>query len=161
MSLTKTETLLAEGFAPVARMILTGDGIKLNGNVPKVSGVYAFVVDGRDVGYIGKSDSLAHRVWSYGYSFAITYANQNRPVNDEMRKALEAKQSVEVWVCTDTKARLPSGRAVCAAAGLEDALIRELQPAWNTLGTRPRSQWRGSSAGDAARKAWATRRAAA
>jgi hypothetical protein len=151
--------LRAEGFAPAGQMVLVPRGIMSPDGVPKVPGVYAFVIDNDHVAYVGTSKSLGDRVWKYRYVFDIDYSKPNRLANDEMRKALEGGSTVSVWVCTDVLARLPSGRMISGAHGLESALIAELQPAWNVLGVAPRAQWRGAS-GDGARKAWATRRAA-
>lgn len=90
--------------------------------------LYAFVSDG-EVMYVGKTvQGLAKRL--YGYK----RPNESQTTNVRANAFVIAQLSrscvdVYVWACDGLMTY--AGFRVDLAAGLEDAIVRELQPKWN------------------------------
>jgi hypothetical protein len=91
--------------------------------------LYAFVVGGQVV-YVGKSvRSLRERM--NGYRNPSSTQSTNIRNNERLRESLNRGATVEVFVLPDNGLLHYGGFHVNLAAGLEDALIRDLQPLWN------------------------------
>lgn len=134
---------------------LTGIGFRLVGNWQLVNGVlrlvlppplpitqdvlYAFTVDGQ-LAYVGKTkQGLVKRLQGYRSPPASPDRGGSTNINNHRRiiKALERPAVVEIYVLDNLPSQQHGGFAVSLAAGLEDALIRELAPAWNNAGVPP------------------------
>src|SRR2546426_73099 len=91
--------------------------------------LYAFVVDGV-IMYIGKTvQSFRARMQGYRTPGATQFTNVRNHQN--LRTALGSGQRVAIYVLPDNGLLRYGGFHVNLAAGLEDALVRELQPPWN------------------------------
>ena len=90
--------------------------------------LYAFVVDG-DVLYVGKTvQGLTKRL--YGYKRPGATQTTNIRANALILEQLsDSSVDVYVWACDGLMTY--AGFRVDLAAGLEDAIVRDLQPAWN------------------------------
>lgn len=94
--------------------------------------LYAFV-SGREVLYVGKTaGSLRRRL--LGYQRPGPTQRTNIAVNRRIRELLEDGRCLEVYALLDSSSSWHGSFRVNLAAGLEDAIIRELQPPWNSLG---------------------------
>jgi hypothetical protein len=90
--------------------------------------LYAFVANG-GVLYVGKTvQGLAKRL--YGYKRPGATQTTNIRANALIREQLPAS-SVEVFVWPCDGLMTYAGFRVDLAAGLEDAIVHDLQPAWN------------------------------
>ena len=91
--------------------------------------LYSFVVDGR-LTYIGKTaDTLKRRMLGYkspGHSQSTNIKNRQKIVD-----CLGQEMKVEIYALPDNGLLHYGGFHVNLAAGLEDSLIRELNPEWN------------------------------
>lgn len=94
--------------------------------------LYAFVCDD-SVLYIGKSvQALKKRL--YGYERPGSSQSTNIKGNTYMKKLLSEGKSIYVHALPDNGLLFYGGFHVNLAAGLEDALIAQLKPAWNKAG---------------------------
>lgn len=94
--------------------------------------LYAFVSDG-EVLYIGKTvQPLKKRM--YGYQNPGPTQSTNIKGNEQIQGVLKKKNSVEIFTLPDNGLLYYGGFHVNLAAGLEDSLVKELQPAWNRSG---------------------------
>jgi hypothetical protein len=94
--------------------------------------LYAFV-SGGEVLYIGKTTKgLSKRM--YGYRHPGPKQRTNIMVNTRIAKHLAAKRPIDVFALCDVEPIRCGEFALNVAAGLEDPLIRELRPKWNTVG---------------------------
>ncbi len=91
--------------------------------------LYAFVVDDM-VMYIGKSVQ-SFRARMQGYRSPGKSQLTNIRNNGNLRQALESGKRVALYVLPDNGLLHYGGFHVNLAAGLEDALVRELCPPWN------------------------------
>ena len=120
------------GFVPAGCWRLEAGDLSFKLDPPlagKRNVLYAFVVDG-DVKYIGKTVvTLKQRVT--GYKNPASSQTTNVRNNEQLRNALTHVTQVEIFALPDN-GLLHYGRFhVNLAAGLEDSLIRDLQPPWN------------------------------
>jgi hypothetical protein len=91
--------------------------------------LYAFVVDD-ELMYVGKTvQPLRSRM--AGYKNPGSTQSTNIKNNGKIRECLTHQQRVEILVLPDNGLLHYGGFHVNLAAGLEDSLVRELQPAWN------------------------------
>ena len=91
--------------------------------------LYAFVVDDA-VMYIGKTvQSLRARMQGYRTPGQTQLTNVRN--NQNLRSALSSGRRVAIYVLPDNGLLYYGGFHVNLAAGLEDSLVRELQPPWN------------------------------
>jgi hypothetical protein len=94
--------------------------------------LYAFV-SGREVLYLGKTvKSLRQRL--YGYQKPGPTQRTNIACHGKITEYLVAQRSIEVFAFWGEGTVRIGSFAVNVAAGLEDAIIRELLPVWNTAG---------------------------
>src|SRR5262249_15402464 len=90
--------------------------------------LYAFVVDDA-VKYIGKTAQAFHsRMQGYRTPGTTQVTNIK---NNKLREALKSGHRVAIYVLPDNGLLHYGGFHVNLAAGLEDSLVRELQPPWN------------------------------
>jgi len=123
--------LLEAGFAHCGHWRLNGDKLELPRDVPNRPGVYAHVVDGL-VYYIGLAQmGLRKRLYFYGRPGKTqrTSTRINRLIKDELSEG----RSVELAAAFPDPL-MWKGLPVDTAAGLEAALIKQLQPPWNKRG---------------------------
>jgi hypothetical protein len=131
----RLQMLRREGFVPAGIMALADDDIGLQGDLPRVSGIYLFLVDDFDIGYVGAAQNLEHRVWSHCAAFNRQHPNPSvAGMSVDIRKFLKARCNVAVWICTNVAVRTPSGRIIDGTVSMEQDFITRFQPHWNVLG---------------------------
>lgn len=129
--------LVAAGFARAGEWALLGDklDLRLEGNWRSTEKVlYAFFVAGQLV-YVGKSGSkLGTRMQRYKTPPRNTDsgASTNIQNNRRIREALLAGHLVEIFAFASAMNHQIGVFELDQAAGLEDSIIRHLQPAWNS-----------------------------
>jgi hypothetical protein len=136
------------GFTRVGRWVLDSGrpAARLETGGSQADVLYAFV-SGRSVLYVGKTRmTLAKRL--YGYQNPGPSQRTNRVCNKHICELLGTQRSLEVFVRCEDGVRQIGSFAVSQAAALEDAIIRELKPAWNKMG-KP-GELVSTSGGDAA-----------
>jgi len=134
MDATPLQRLESMGFRRCGNWIVEADCLKCalidSASAPNV--LYAFVSEGK-VLYIGKTvRSLKQRMYNYqkpGPSQS-TSIRGNKLIKD----VVTLGKSVEVYALPDNGLLHYGGFHVNLAAGLEDALIATLKPAWNKAG---------------------------
>jgi hypothetical protein len=95
--------------------------------------LYAFVCD-KKVMYVGKTtQSLKARM--NGYANPGPTQSTNIKGNRQIRELLQAGKSVSVYALPDNGLLRYGGFHINLAAGLEDSIVRELNPPWNKTGT--------------------------
>ncbi len=95
--------------------------------------LYAFVSEGL-VLYIGKTvRSLKQRMYNYQNPGPSQLTSKRG--NELIKGFLARGKSVDVYALPDNGLLRYGGFHVNLAAGLEDALIRDLKPKWNKTGT--------------------------
>jgi hypothetical protein len=91
--------------------------------------LYAFAVDGQ-LAYVGKTvQSLRARLTGYRNPAATQSTNITN--NKNIRECLKQGKQVEVYMLPDSGLLHYGGFHLNLAAGLEDGLIRDLDPLWN------------------------------
>lgn len=133
------EELISVGFEDVGRWELDQENeIKHAGDRPDYwaaiikdfpQALYAFSVDGRPK-YIGKTAATLRARFN-GYRSPGDTTATNRRCNEAIRDCIRQGKTVRILVLPN---RIPlkwGPYAINVAAGLEDALIDELQPEWN------------------------------
>ncbi len=94
--------------------------------------LYAFV-SGRDVLYVGKTtQALSRRM--YGYQRPGPTQHTNIAGRIHISKVLASQRPLDIYALCDNVTRTHGTFAVNLAAGLEDAIVRDLQPPWNKMG---------------------------
>lgn len=122
------------GFRRVGEWRLEEDSIKfaLAEQADARNILYAFVSDGELV-YIGKTvQQLKRRI--YGYQCPGPTQSTNIKGNGLIKAALVGSKGVEIYALPDNGLLYYGGFHVNLAAGLEDALVAKLRPAWNRAG---------------------------
>ena len=130
------EQLRHGGFKRSGAWRLTDGKAEVEGDMPDVPGLYAFVV-GKQVCYVGVAEnSLKDRMASYARR--QNGAHSSRPVHSKLGTAIQGSEPVEVHtlligkrLCADVSG-LPCDRLV----GLEAGLIATFQPIWNRKGLK-------------------------
>ncbi len=127
------ERLTASGFSLSARWELQANSrVRLSGEPPKQPGVYAFAVDG-EVCYVGSTQGgIAKRLRDY--EIIKDKERQGFHIKTLIRKALKSGSEVTVLTIVNLKPIRWRGLPVDLILGLEEGLIRELQPKWNRRG---------------------------
>ena len=131
----KIAELVAGGFKDTGHWYLDSEGhIRFDGQVPLEPGVYAFTLNG-EVCYIGSAQrGLRRRFRKY------ENANNKGAVAVRIRgciaDALEKNADVRVFarVCRGCDRLLWNELPIDLIAGLEEGLIRSLDPGWNNRG---------------------------
>ncbi len=122
------------GFRKCGDWTLEADCLKCalidHASAPNV--LYAFVSEGKIL-YVGKTvRSLKQRMYNYenpGPSQSTSIRGNNL-----IKGMVALGKSVEVYALADNGLLRYGGFHINLAAGLEDALIAELKPAWNKAG---------------------------
>jgi hypothetical protein len=125
------DQLTAIGFVECGEWLISED--QLVPNILKFANarnvLYAFVVDNA-VMYIGKTvQNFRSRMQGYRTPGATQFTNIRNHQN--LRNALDTGKRVSIYVLPDNGLLHYGGFHVNLAAGLEDALVRKLQPSWN------------------------------
>ncbi|MDP2285007.1 MAG: GIY-YIG nuclease family protein, partial [Pseudohongiella sp.] len=95
--------------------------------------LYAFVIDGT-VHYVGKtSRTLGHRL--YGYAKGGSTQRTNIRVRALILESLTLGNMVEIYGFSDSQPQDIGRFVLDKSAGLEDDIIRQLQPRWNGRGS--------------------------
>jgi hypothetical protein len=127
---TDLERLQTIGFANAGHWSVSGDVLvyELNARFVTVrNALYAFVASDR-VMYIGKSTQpLRSRIDNYKYATRSTNIKNKTNILEHLSRGTP----VEIYVLPDNGLLHYGGFHVNLAAGLEDSLIRELNPPWN------------------------------
>jgi hypothetical protein len=122
------DVLIKAGFRAAGQWRRTPTGIVLEGDPPKQSGVYAFILDDSVV-YVGVSlGSLRGRMGQY--RLANPKQRTSFRINGLIKIALDEGRTVGVLLATPEPSRwgeLP----VNTSAGLEVGLIQAMRPEWN------------------------------
>jgi hypothetical protein len=119
------------GFTVVGGWKLVNDGIacELNQLAAARNVLYAFAVDDQLM-YVGKTvRTLRSRMGAYRSPGPTQSTNIKN--NRNIRESLAQGGRVEIYVLPDNGLLHYGGFHVNLAAGLEDSLVRELNPAWN------------------------------
>lgn len=104
----------------------------LNGTATANNVLYALVVDG-EVMYVGKSvRTLGQRMRNYKTPGPTQ--RTSRRVYRLLSEVLSAGKEAEIYALHDNGLLYYGGFHVNLAAGLEDSIIRELEPEWNLVG---------------------------
>ena len=118
------------GFHPIGKWVLNNDKLcnTIKDTTPS-SFLYAFVVNG-EVKYIGKSrQTIKERFNGYinpGKS-QTTNINNNKNIKAQLRQG----KDVEIYTLVDNKICQRGEFNVSLSAGLEDDLIKQINPPWN------------------------------
>jgi len=125
------DRMLRIGFRKVGEWLKTTKGIayKLESQAPHPNTLYAFFVNG-EVKYVGKTtQTLKGRL--QGYATPSATQRTNTRLNRCIAEAIAADQTVEIYVLPDEGLHHYGVFHLNLAAGLEDAIIREMSPIWN------------------------------
>jgi hypothetical protein len=129
------DRLKSIGFNRIGRWTLSAGSIYFvsEKQVTGLNLLYAFV-SGREVLYVGKTARpIAKRL--YGYQNPGKSQFTNVYCNEEITKLLAQDKSVEVFIRHTEKPSQIGSFAINEAAALEDAIICDLAPPWNRIGT--------------------------
>ena len=133
--MSNIKKILDLGFEYAGFFKKTSDNIAChwsNENCKKYTEVlYAFVYE-KKVHYIGKTtQEFKKRI--YGYLKPNTSQATNFRLNENIRKTLKLDEAIEIYIFKPDKIEF-KGYAINVAAGLEDSIIRAIQPPWNQMG---------------------------
>lgn len=107
-------------------------GMAIDFNCAREPGLYAFVVADQ-VRYVGSAQrGLRGRFRRYATTQTMRTSAR---VRSEVLRCLEAGESVEIYTLTPPKLEW-NGLPVDLIMGLEEALIRNIRPAWNRRSNR-------------------------
>jgi len=132
--------LLEIGFQKAGEWVIEGDKLKavLTRHATQTNVLYAFVCDG-EVKYIGKTVSpLASRM--AGYRTPGRTQTTNIRNNERINALLAQNAAVEIFALPDNGLLHYGQFHINLAAGLEDDLIRVINPEWNGGRTEPLSE---------------------
>lgn len=119
------------GFTEAGRWVLDGSGIafELSELATSRNVLYAFITGG-DVAYIGKStQSLRGRM--AGYRSPGPTQSTNIKSKAKIQEVLAGGGTVMIFALPDSGLLYYGGFHLNLAAGLEDSLVRDLNPPWN------------------------------
>ncbi len=129
------DRLLRAGLTKVGKWELDGDGrlaLLLDDKAAASPVLYAFVQDA-SVRYVGKSSqALANRL--YGYTRPGPSQKTNIRLNRLLIDELTRGGAVDIYALEDTAPTEHAGFSINLPAALEDDIIRQLQPDWNSNG---------------------------
>lgn len=131
------DRLLKIGFTQVGFWALSIDNeveYTLNSNHNTKDLLYSFISNG-EIKYIGKTiQTLDNRM--YGYENPGPTQSTNIRVNGLVKNLLIHDRPVDIFVLADNGLLSFGGFRINMAAGLEDTLIKEIDPEWNKAGRR-------------------------
>jgi len=123
--------LLEIGFVPAGHWHLDGDRLlfDLTRHATQKNILYAFVCDG-EVKYVGKTlQALSVRM--VGYKSPASSQSTNVRNNAHIREQLREGAAVEIFALPDNGLHHYGQFHLNLAAGLEDSIVKVLQPPWN------------------------------
>lgn len=123
--------LLQIGFVPSGHWHLDGERLRfeLIRHATEKNILYAFVCDGQ-VKYVGKTvQALSARM--LGYKNPAPGQSTNVRNNERIREQLKGGAAVEIFALPDSGLHHYGAFHLNLAAGLEDSIIKVLQPPWN------------------------------
>lgn len=129
----KLARLKAIGFALAGQWELAENGIvcELQDFANTCNALYAFAVDG-ELMYMGKTVAKSPlRSRFAGYRNPRPTQSTNIKNNRNIRESLDRGKRVEIYVLPDRGLFYYGGFHLNLAAGLEDSLVRDLNPPWN------------------------------
>lgn len=138
---SRLQRLSNMGFREVGNWMLTADGIAytLDKKEEKSKNVLYAFVSGGEVLYIGKTtQTLKTRM--YGYQNPGDTQSTNRKNKKNLEKILSAGKAVLILALPDHDLLYYGGFHLNLAAGLEDDLIKQIDPKWNGGSSQPRAQ---------------------
>ncbi|CAK7262075.1 MULTISPECIES: GIY-YIG nuclease family protein [unclassified Shinella] len=126
--------LMAAGFRPAGRWE-TPDGASLarGFDVDRKPGVYVYAVNGV-IAYVGSAQRGLHRRLRH-YEISKKMKTAMR-IRSEILASLARGDAVDVYLLPAPPAMFWNGLPVDAIAGIEDGLIRKINPPWNIRGSR-------------------------
>lgn len=131
------ERLLKIGFKKVGCWLLKNGKIVLNlnaGCLSKQNVLYAYISDG-EVKYIGKTNQeLSKRL--YGYENPGPSQSTNIRINKNITELLLKGETVDIFAFINENIITFGGFEINIAAGLEDSLIKVINPPWNKMGNK-------------------------
>jgi hypothetical protein len=127
----KLARLKEVGFVAIGQWTSDGEGIayKLRDLANASNVLYAFAVDGQ-LKYVGKTGQPLRKRFD-GYKCPAKTSSTNVKNNLKIRECLDRNKSVEVFALPDSGMLSYGGFHLNLAAGLEDSLVRDLEPPWN------------------------------
>jgi hypothetical protein len=127
------QNLLDAGFQRVGtwRLIESGSGMRLEGDAAREAGVYAYTVDGV-VCYVGSAQRGLHTLRRYATTKTMKTSTR---IRGEIISCLNDGKTVEVYALQPPATHW-KGLPVDLVAGLEEGLIRSIQPVWNKRSNR-------------------------
>jgi hypothetical protein len=129
----KLDRIKAIGFTPAGHWEVAEKGIvcELGDFATTCNALYAFVIDG-ELMYVGKTVAKSPlRARLAGYRNPAASQSTNIKNNRNIRETLDQGKRVEIYVLPDRGLFYYGGFHLNLAAGLEDSLVRELDPPWN------------------------------
>lgn len=104
----------------------------LNDNYPDKDILYSFVCE-NEIKYIGKSvKSISQRL--YGYKKPNISQTTNFRINELIIEKIRRGIQIEIFLFIDNVGLNYRGHKINLSAGLEDNLIAEFSPKWNSMG---------------------------
>jgi len=94
--------------------------------------LYSFVTDG-SIYYIGNTIYTSKKRMN-GFKNSGSPQKTNLRIKDKLINVLKRKKSVFIYILLDDAKLSYKNFTVSLASGLEDILIRELNPVWNKVG---------------------------
>ena len=128
------QRLMEIGFRKVGgwRLVTGAPIFSLESDSSSTNVLYAFV-SAREVLYIGKTTLTIHkRMYGYQRPGSTQHTNISGRTNTSL--LLLASRPVDLYALADGPTLNHGAFRINLAAGLEDTLIRELQPSWNKAG---------------------------
>lgn len=128
----KLKELIELGFKKVGKWELDNEDLicNLNNNLPSKNILYSFVYKD-EIKYIGKSvKSISERL--YGYRKPNKSQTTNYRINKLIIEKLKNGIQVEIYLFVDNIGLNYRGHKINLSAGLEDNLIAEFLPEWNS-----------------------------
>jgi len=128
----KLARLKEVGFARIGQWKMCEDRIdcELQDFANTANVLYAFAVDGQLM-YVGKTIQTL-RIRLNGYKNPSSTQSTNIRNNRNIRECLAAGKRVDVYMLPDNGQLHYGGFHLNVAAGIEDSLIRDLEPIWNS-----------------------------
>jgi hypothetical protein len=126
--------LLNIGFIKIGQWVLSDGVIKVDitSNSKEKNLLYCFVLDNK-IKYIGKTTrTISERL--NGYLNPNESQRTNVRINQKIHKVLKKGVNIDIYIFSHNGLLKYGNFEINLAAGLEDSLIKELQPKWNKNG---------------------------
>lgn len=122
------------GFEKVGEWKLENENLiySLNKDCSSKNIIYSFISE-NEIKYIGKSvKSISQRL--YGYKKPNKSQRTNYRINELIIEELKSEIKIEIYLFIDNVGLSYRGHEINLSAGLEDNLIAEFSPKWNSMG---------------------------